>query len=134
MFVTTFASHVHRLQAVADLGVEHGRKVALVGSSMLRTTEVAEDLGLLRFPAGSRVEAAGHYVQGLIDRQARRHVRALEAFERAIGSFEKQTTTVGGAHDVRSSFAATGATYSREAAELALSMNRPSKAFEILIP
>jgi ribonuclease J len=57
VFVTTFASHIHRIQAVADLGVEHGRKVALVGSSMLQNSEVAEDLGLLLFPAGSRVEA-----------------------------------------------------------------------------
>jgi ribonuclease J len=57
VFVTTFSSHIHRIQGVADLAAAHGRKVALVGTSMLQNADVAESLGLLSFPAGSRVAA-----------------------------------------------------------------------------
>ena len=56
VFVTTFASNVHRVQQVADIAVRHGRRVALVGSSMASHAEVAERLGLLRIPAGARVD------------------------------------------------------------------------------
>ena len=56
VFVTTFSSNVSRIQQVADLADRHGRKVALVGSSMIEHAEAATRLGLLRVPAGSRVE------------------------------------------------------------------------------
>jgi ribonuclease J len=57
VFVTTFASNVHRIQQIAEMAAMSGRKIALVGSSMLSHADVAERLGLLRFPAGSRVDA-----------------------------------------------------------------------------
>jgi len=56
VFVTSFASNVHRVQQVAEIATRHGRRVALVGSSMVSHAEVAERLGLLRFPAGTRVD------------------------------------------------------------------------------
>jgi len=56
VFVTSFASNVHRVQQVAEMATRHGRRVALVGSSMISHAEVAERLGLLRFPAGTRVD------------------------------------------------------------------------------
>jgi ribonuclease J len=58
VFVTTFASHIHRIQQVLDLAIRHGRRVAFVGSSMGSHVELASRMGLLRIPAGSRVEAA----------------------------------------------------------------------------
>jgi ribonuclease J len=57
VFVTTFASNVARMQIVSAIAREHGRKVALVGSSMLSHAAVASSLGLLRIPAGTLVEA-----------------------------------------------------------------------------
>src|SRR6185503_979992 len=51
-FVAPFASHVHRVQQVMDSAYQHGRKVALVGRSMVRNMGIARDLGLLRIPAG----------------------------------------------------------------------------------
>jgi ribonuclease J len=57
VFVTTFASNVHRIQQIADLGLRRGRRVALVGASVDKHAEVAGRLGLLRFPAGSRLSA-----------------------------------------------------------------------------
>jgi ribonuclease J len=55
VFVTSFASNIQRMQQVIELAARHGRQVALVGSSMLSHSEVAERLGLLKIPAGLRV-------------------------------------------------------------------------------
>ncbi len=54
--VASFASHVHRVQQVLDTAVAHGRKVTLVGRSMVRNMGVARDLGYLRVPEGTMVD------------------------------------------------------------------------------
>jgi len=51
IIVSCFASHVHRVQQVMDTAARHGRKVALVGRSMVRNMGVARDLGYLRVPS-----------------------------------------------------------------------------------
>jgi ribonuclease J len=56
ILVSTFASNVHRIQQVIDLAAAHKRRVALVGSSMISTSEVAADLGYLKVPAGILAE------------------------------------------------------------------------------
>jgi ribonuclease J len=50
IIVSCFASHVHRVQQVLDAAAAHGRKVALVGRSMVRNMGVARELGYLRVP------------------------------------------------------------------------------------
>jgi len=50
--VACFASHVHRMQQILDAAAALGRKVALVGRSMLRNVRVASELGYLRLPHG----------------------------------------------------------------------------------
>jgi ribonuclease J len=50
--VSCFASSMHRLQMLLELAQECGRKVAFFGRSMLNTTEIAHDLGLLDIPNG----------------------------------------------------------------------------------
>ncbi|MEV4478670.1 ribonuclease J [Micromonospora coxensis] len=52
IIVASFASHVHRVQQVFDSAIEHGRKVALIGRSMVRNMGIARDLGLLNIPPG----------------------------------------------------------------------------------
>ena len=52
LVITCFSSSIHRLQTILDLAQEHGRKVAFIGRSMLATTEIAHDLGLLTIPNG----------------------------------------------------------------------------------
>jgi ribonuclease J len=52
IIVASFASHVHRVQQVFDAAVAHGRKVALIGRSMVRNMGIARDLGLLRIAPG----------------------------------------------------------------------------------
>jgi ribonuclease J len=51
IIVSCFASHVHRVQQVMEAAAEHGRKVALVGRSMVRNMGVARDLGYLKIPS-----------------------------------------------------------------------------------
>ena len=50
IIVSSFASHVHRIQQVLDAADRHGRKVAFVGRSMVRNMGLARDLGYLRIP------------------------------------------------------------------------------------
>ncbi len=57
IIVACFASHVHRVQQVLDAAEAHGRKVALIGRSMVRNMGVARDLGYLRVPAGLMVDS-----------------------------------------------------------------------------
>ncbi|WP_435299842.1 ribonuclease J [Timonella sp. A28] len=54
--VASFASHVHRVQQVLDAARDHGRKVALVGRSMVRNMGIAADLGYLNIPHGVIVD------------------------------------------------------------------------------
>ncbi len=56
VIVACFASHVHRVQQALEVAAGHGRKVALVGRSMVRNMGVAADLGLLRVPPGLLVD------------------------------------------------------------------------------
>jgi ribonuclease J len=56
VIVACFSSHVHRVQQVLDAADAHGRKVALVGRSMLRNMGVARDLGYLKVPDGVLVD------------------------------------------------------------------------------
>ena len=57
IIVASFASHVHRVQQVLDAANAHGRKVALVGRSMVRNMGVARDLGYLHVPDGVIIDA-----------------------------------------------------------------------------
>ena len=52
LFLTCFSSSTHRVQQIIDLSAEAGRKVALVGRSMVTTSELAHQLGLLDIPDG----------------------------------------------------------------------------------
>ncbi|OJX71018.1 MAG: RNase J family beta-CASP ribonuclease [Micrococcales bacterium 73-13] len=54
--VASFSSHVHRVQQVLDAAVATGRKVVLVGRSMVRNMSIAAELGYLRVPDGVLVD------------------------------------------------------------------------------
>jgi ribonuclease J len=55
--VASFASHIHRMQQVADLAVARGRVVVPLGLSMVRNIKLARDLGLFRVPDASIADA-----------------------------------------------------------------------------
>jgi ribonuclease J len=48
--VACFSSSIHRIQLILDLSREYGRRVAVVGRSMVSVTEIAHSLGLLEIP------------------------------------------------------------------------------------
>nr|WP_255499008.1 MULTISPECIES: ribonuclease J [unclassified Leucobacter] len=54
--VASFSSHVHRVQQVLDAAVANGRRVVLLGRSMVRNMGIAEELGYLKVPAGVLVD------------------------------------------------------------------------------
>jgi ribonuclease J len=56
VIVSSFASHVHRIQQVLNAAHAHGRKVAFVGRSMVRNMGIARDLGYLTVPKGLVVD------------------------------------------------------------------------------
>ena len=54
--VASFSSHVHRVQQVLDAAEQNGRRVVLLGRSMLRNMKIAADLGYLDVPEGILVD------------------------------------------------------------------------------
>jgi len=54
--VASFSSHVHRVQQVLDAAHSNGRRVALLGRSMVRNMTIAADLGYLNVPEGVLVD------------------------------------------------------------------------------
>ncbi|MCT0209588.1 MAG: ribonuclease J [Cyanobium sp.] len=50
VIVTTFASSVHRVSMILELAMKHGRKVGLLGRSMLNVIAKARELGYIRCP------------------------------------------------------------------------------------
>jgi ribonuclease J len=45
-----FASHIHRIQQIADVAIAEGRKIATLGLSMKKNVRLARDLGRLHIP------------------------------------------------------------------------------------
>ncbi len=54
--VTCFASHLHRVQQVADAAMAEGRKVATLGRSMQRNVALGRRLGVLDLPDDALVD------------------------------------------------------------------------------
>ena len=57
IIMACFASNVHRVQQAVDMSVKYGRKVALMGRSMERNMEMAQQMGYLKVPEGTRIRA-----------------------------------------------------------------------------
>ena len=56
IIVTTFASNMHRIQAVLNTAQRYGRKVAVTGRSMENMLKVSQELGYLKVKAGTLVD------------------------------------------------------------------------------
>ncbi|MEX2448886.1 MAG: ribonuclease J [Solirubrobacterales bacterium] len=57
--VTSFASNIHRVQQVIDAADALGRRVALLGRSMVKNVGIGRDLGHIKVPKGMLVEPQG---------------------------------------------------------------------------
>ena len=53
----TFASNIHRLQQVTEAAVANGRKVAVFGRSMEAAIQIGQDLGYIRAPKDTFIDA-----------------------------------------------------------------------------
>ena len=58
IIITTFASNMHRIQAVLTTAERYGRKVAVTGRSMENMLKVAQELGYLKVKPGVIVDLA----------------------------------------------------------------------------
>jgi len=56
IIVSTFSSSIHRLQIVFDLAYEFGRKVCVLGRSMQKNVEIADELGILQIPPDTLID------------------------------------------------------------------------------
>ena len=56
VIVASFSSHVHRVQQVLHSAAANGRRVALLGRSMVRNMTIAADLGYLHVPEGVLID------------------------------------------------------------------------------
>jgi ribonuclease J len=52
LFFSCFSSSIYRIRIALDLARSHGRKVAVVGRSMVESSEIAQDLGYIDIPPG----------------------------------------------------------------------------------
>lgn len=50
ILVATFASNIHRIQQIIDTALQHNRKVAFSGRSMINVASIAFELGYLQVP------------------------------------------------------------------------------------
>jgi len=55
LVVGAFSSSIYRMQVLVDLAVQFERRVAFVGRSMEKTTEIAQRLGFLKIPSGVQI-------------------------------------------------------------------------------
>ena len=54
--VAAFASHIHRIQQILDAAHRFGRKVCVIGRSMVKNVDIAARLGYLRVPDGILID------------------------------------------------------------------------------
>jgi ribonuclease J len=54
--IACFASHIHRVQQIADAAIAFKRKVATLGLSMKKNVRLAREMGLLRIPDHALVD------------------------------------------------------------------------------
>jgi ribonuclease J len=66
VIVTTFASHIHRVQQVIDIARKFNRKVLMMGRSLVDNVETAERLGYIRFPRETRASSADYEPRNLV--------------------------------------------------------------------
>ena len=56
IIIATFSSNVHRVQQILDASVRHGRKVAIIGRSMINVVGAATELDYIDVPEGTIID------------------------------------------------------------------------------
>lgn len=55
IFVTTYSSNISRLNQAIEVGLSMGRKVCLVGRSLLKARDIGRSLGYMNLPKGAEI-------------------------------------------------------------------------------
>lgn len=58
MIVTTFSSHIERIQTIADIAKKSDREILFLGRSMERFLGIAEKLGILKLPKNASIHGS----------------------------------------------------------------------------
>ena len=58
LIIATFSSNVHRVQQIINASANHGRKVAVIGRSMINILGAALELGYMELPDGVLIDVA----------------------------------------------------------------------------
>lgn len=58
LLIATFSSNVHRVQQIIDAAVSHGRKVCVLGRSMVNVVAAARELGYMEVPEGTLIDVS----------------------------------------------------------------------------
>ena len=56
LIIATFSSNVHRVQQIINASASHGRKVAVIGRSMVNVIGAAAELGYMNLPDGVLID------------------------------------------------------------------------------
>lgn len=56
LIITTFSSNIHRVQQIINASYNHGRKVAVLGRSMVNVIGAAAELGYMDLPDGTLID------------------------------------------------------------------------------
>jgi len=54
IIITTFASHIHRVQQIVDIARKYSKKILMIGRSLVDNVDTAERLGYIRMPRDVR--------------------------------------------------------------------------------
>ncbi len=68
MIVTTFSSHIERIQAISDIAKYSDRKLMLLGRSMERYCSLAESMGILKLPKNASMYGSPKSVNKALSR------------------------------------------------------------------
>ena len=58
LIIATFSSNVHRVQQIINTSARHGRKVAVIGRSMVNVIGAAAELGYMELPDGVLIDVS----------------------------------------------------------------------------
>jgi ribonuclease J len=67
IIMSTFSSNMHRLYQAIKKGLDHGRKICVIGRSMERNIDIAMNLGYVKLPFNDFIEA--HEVDNYDDKE-----------------------------------------------------------------
>ncbi len=99
IIITTFASQVHRISQILEIAQKYGRKVAILGRSMLNIALISRQLGYMHFPDGLLIraeEVANYPLNRIVVLTTGSQGEPLSALTRIANGSHKQLSIIPG--------------------------------------